>query len=454
MNRIVLNKLFLVPVFFCVLSLLSVDVHAVPSYARQVGMSCDKCHTVFPELTPFGRSFKLGGYTMSKSDKPYEFPPPLSAMAQISLTYTDKKQPSDAVSRDWATRWFSSGNDYLNAPQSFSLFYCGKIFSNIGAFIQGTYDGASNNNAMDNTDIRFANNATVGDKDLIYGITINNNPTVEDVWNSTPAYGFPYAGSSVAPTPTAATIIDGTLGQQVSGIGAYVFWDSFLYGQFAVYHTAKNGAGEFLAGGNSIDTVLNGFAPYWRVAIEQQWDKHSLSLGTYGIVADISPNGTSSSGPIDRFKDLAVDAQYQYIGNEHLFTAQTTWIHEDQEWDASYKQGATANKSDTLETYKLNLNYYYRSSMGSIGGTLAYFSTWGDSDALLYPPGDISGSINGKPNSNGFIYELDYIPLKWSKITLQYIAYDKFNGTCKNYDGSGRKASDNNTFYILVWLVI
>ena len=92
--------------------------------------------------------------------------------------------------------------------------------------------------------------------------------------------------------------------------------------------------------------------------------------------------------------------------------------------------------------------------MGSIGGTLAYFSTWGDSDALLYPPGDISGSINGKPNSNGFIYELDYIPLKWSKITLQYIAYDKFNGTCKNYDGSGRKASDNNTFYVLVWLVI
>jgi hypothetical protein len=92
--------------------------------------------------------------------------------------------------------------------------------------------------------------------------------------------------------------------------------------------------------------------------------------------------------------------------------------------------------------------------MGNIGGTLAYFSTCGDGDALLYPAGDVSGSRNGKPNSNGFIYEIDYVPLKWSKITLQYIAYDKFNGAHNNYDGSGRNASDNNTFYILLWLVI
>ena len=37
---------------------------AVPSFARQTGMNCVACHTSFPELTPFGREFKLNGYTL------------------------------------------------------------------------------------------------------------------------------------------------------------------------------------------------------------------------------------------------------------------------------------------------------------------------------------------------------------------------------------------------------
>ena len=32
---------------------------AVPSFARQTGVSCEACHTSYPELTPFGRLFKL-----------------------------------------------------------------------------------------------------------------------------------------------------------------------------------------------------------------------------------------------------------------------------------------------------------------------------------------------------------------------------------------------------------
>src|SRR5664279_2073123 len=36
---------------------------ALPSYARQTGKECAACHTAFPELTPYGRRFKIGGYT-------------------------------------------------------------------------------------------------------------------------------------------------------------------------------------------------------------------------------------------------------------------------------------------------------------------------------------------------------------------------------------------------------
>ncbi|MGC8676829.1 MAG: hypothetical protein ACP5UF_01190 [Hydrogenobaculum sp.] len=41
---------------------------AIPSFARQTGLACDVCHTVFPHLTPFGREFKLHGYTYDYSE--------------------------------------------------------------------------------------------------------------------------------------------------------------------------------------------------------------------------------------------------------------------------------------------------------------------------------------------------------------------------------------------------
>ena len=38
--------------------------YAVPSFGRQTGLACEACHTAFPELTPFGRRFKLNGYVL------------------------------------------------------------------------------------------------------------------------------------------------------------------------------------------------------------------------------------------------------------------------------------------------------------------------------------------------------------------------------------------------------
>lgn len=52
------------------------SVLLVPSPAHS-NKSCTVCHTVFPELTAFGRAFKLNGYVFSKSSKPYESPPPV-----------------------------------------------------------------------------------------------------------------------------------------------------------------------------------------------------------------------------------------------------------------------------------------------------------------------------------------------------------------------------------------
>ena len=44
--------------------LASKPASALPSFARQTGQPCATCHNgAFPQLTPFGRQFKLNGYT-------------------------------------------------------------------------------------------------------------------------------------------------------------------------------------------------------------------------------------------------------------------------------------------------------------------------------------------------------------------------------------------------------
>jgi hypothetical protein len=447
---------------------------AVPSFARQTGQECTACHTIFPELTPFGRNFKITGYTASKNaDKPYEWPPPISAHMIWSFTNINKTLPPNvAFGLDGVGK--TRGNDNVNIPQEMSLFWAGRFFPYAGGFVQGTYDGVANRFVLDHTDIRFAYPAKVCDKPLVLGLTVNNGPTVQDVLNTT-AFGFPWTSSAVNLTPGAATVLDGGLDSVVGGAGAYFFWNNLLYGEFTVYRTARDGISQPLGAGSVTDPMVNGAVPYWRVFLQHQWQQHSLAVGTFGLISNIfpggkpvasppaSPNLTTTRGLSDRFVDVAFDAQYQYITNKHIFTAQTLYIHEDQRWNASFARGDTANDHNWLDTYKINLNYYYRTAnWGTVGGTVAYFSTWGSQDTGLYAPSPGDGSRTGKPNSDGFILEASYLPWKYTKVTVQYTIFNRFNGARKNYDFNPgeanilnrRNGSDNNTLFIAFWSAI
>ena len=428
------------------------DSYAVPSFARQTGLSCTVCHTVWPQLTPFGRVFKLDGYNFSIESPSGRWYPPVAGMFQASYTnlgdnrglLTSGVAPFDD-SDDSAT-------DKVNLPQQASMFYGGRIVSHLGALSQLTYDGTANDIALDNTDIRYSRTTTLGGKHLTVGATINNAPTSEDVWNTTPVWGFPFASSAVAPAPTPATLIDGTLGQQLGGIGAYAAWANLVYGAVSVYRTTNDGITRPLGAGTDPDTITDGAVPYWRFSLYHHWFHHSFEIGTYGLRADVYPGGTDT-GPTDTFTDYAFDGEYQFISNPHRFTLRTTWIHEDQDWDASHGLGATSHTSDMLKTFKINAGYFYTSHYGIFGGYAGYFSTTGDTDMLLYSTDPVDGSRTGSPDSRGFILEADWVFNETYKFSAQYTVYDKFNGSDKNYDGFGRDASDNNTLYILAWLM-
>src|SRR3984893_18662740 len=141
--------------------------------------------------------------------------------------------------------------------------------------------------------------------------------------------------------------------------------------------------------------VVSGVAPYWRLAYEQRWDRNSLSVGAFGLNANLHPgNGTPLAGVTNKFRDIAADVQYQFIGEDHLATALVTYMREHQTLDASVQDGFAANTHNNLKTLKLTGEYYYQRR---IGGVVGYFSTTGSSDATLYAPASVTGSANNAP---------------------------------------------------------
>lgn len=430
------------------------SANAVPSFARQTGMACAACHVEFPELGHFGRDFKLGGYTLTLTPSVEEkipierlllnATPPLSAMLQVSYTRTKEAQPDTVIAGK------SAQNGGFLLPQQLSLFYAGRVTSNVGAFIQLTYDGLEDKVTIDNTDLRIADNTEIGGSRLTYGLTINNSPTVQDLWNTAPAWGFPYASSPLAPTPAAATLLDGPLAQQVGGLGAYGGYhlgQDLLYAELTGYRSMQPGVATPLDSNASADVIKN-FAPYFRLAYEHAWGDNTWEFGLFDMKVDSTPQGQPLDVAKDSRTDLALDTQFQHHAADSTFSVHAIRIREKQDWGGA---GPAANGHDTLTTSKILGKYYFKREYGL---TIQYVQTKGDADSGLYPTGDaVTGSANNSPDSRYWTYELDYMPRDNTRFALQYVDYSKFNGGSSNYDGLGRNAKDNNTLYLYGWFM-
>jgi hypothetical protein len=424
---------------------------AVPSFARQTGMACSACHTVFQELTPFGRRFKLSAYAMTtkqeitavtEEKKPtLSLPelPPISIMFQGSVTWLGKAtdDTGSGLTPPTAPAGAKAQNGTVVFPMALSLFYAGKVMDHAGAFIQITYTQPDNHFFIDNTDLRYANLTSGGD--LLYGVTINNNITVQDVWNSTPAWGYPAFVPPVGITPAAAPLI-GALGASVAGVGVYGFYKDALYLEASVYGASLTGATVPID--STSGAYIENVAPYARAAYEWQWGRSSLEVGVFWARMQLNSNPGGASVAPDTYTDVDVDAQYQFIGEEHIFSVAGSWIHENQGLDGLQAAGGATNAKNSLDQIKVTGSYYYTRTVGC---QLTLGSVNGSTDALLY-----AASTTGSPDSRWATLELDYLPFLNTKLLLQYTLYQKFNGSTGVYDGA-RKPSDNNALMLGLW---
>jgi hypothetical protein len=426
------------------------EARAVPSYSRQTGLPCASCHYAPPELNAFGRQFKLDGYTFTTKPEVTDAKKdhnsglqlleglPLSVVFDTSYTSTKSPQPA-------------TENGNFQFPQDISLFLAGAWGSHVGSFAQVTYTPQGNHFNWDNTDVRYANSVkSILGKPLSYGVTFNNNPTVEDLWNSTPAWGFPFTASNVSPNPAAKAVINGVLAQDVAGFGGYSMWNEHLYVGATIYRSQHLG-GPQPNNGAGFNFNVRGIAPYWRVAWQTNTKNNNLEFGTYGIHVKSSPNAVT--GPENSYTDWAVDFQYDRTipqFKNDVLSFRGTYIRENSALAASFASGGASQVGHHLNTVMGNIEYHYGTKLS---GTVGYFGVTGTPDALMFAQAPVFGSANGDPRANGYTLNLSWWPQQNIDLAAQYTGYLRFNGAQTNYDGAGRHASGNNAVFLLARFV-
>jgi len=423
---------------FMLLLLAPPPATALPVFARQTGQNCMACHAggQFPELTPYGRMFKLTGYTIGKRTIPF-------ALMAVG-TYAKVASTKDAANGTPGVTYAKNGQPLFAGG---SLFVAGKVTDNIGAFVQATYDNYASQSpdgqwhghaSADNMDFRYADHLIWGTQDLIYGFSLNNNPSVSDPWNTAPAWmqyvppASPGAYSFVdANAPYPGTASDGG----VAGLTAYALWNKSIYGEFGLYRTADKFLSFMVFNTPSGDrTRLDGNNnPYWRLAYTHEWGPNNIMVGTSGMVAHIFDGSTMPSDPhaYQKVSNVGLDAQYQYILDPDAITAQLAYTKFNV--DDSFNGGG-GNGIDKPEVFRGKLSYVY---MARYGGSVAYFNQ--------------TDSRDPTQATRGETFELFWNPIQYIRVGAQYTAYDKYAGASSNYDGFGRNASDNNTLFLYVW---
>jgi hypothetical protein len=426
---------------------------ALPSYARQTEQACAACHVGgdWPQLTPWGRFFKLSGYTAGKAfvSSAGLSHLPVGVFGQAGVTWA--AAPDNAAGQPVV-----QPSGALRAEQGVAYFgakltdFAGVFYEYQESYNYPGWTGATG--VMDARAVQFFN---PGDNELLLGLDINNGPSNQDVWNTVPAWAYPFYGSPIAPGAPASTMLATLIGQS-GGVGVYGLWNRQIYAELSLYR-AGTGIWRWANIGTSFDTpgganYLDGYNPYWRLTWNDAWGPHNLMLGTFGMVSKVYPNNTVRSGATDKFTDYYLDAQYQYPLEGHALTVRGTYYYERQNWDGSYPLGNSSIASGNLNGFTLSATYALDNRWTF---SAAYSQSNGSANAALYAvTGPAGNTLSASPNTHNYVLQTNYLPTQNVKLQLQYSGFTKFNGLTSNIDGLGRSPADNNTLWLNLFFAL
>lgn len=422
--------------------LLANSSQALPTFARQTGQNCVACHAggQFPELTPYGRIFKLTGYTIGERTTP------ISVMGVVAGSKISKiDSVNNSLNKNSAPA--SLNTPIMNGDLRFetgSLFLAGKITDNIGAFTQLTYDNYAIANAngdnvighisADNMDFRWADQIVSPGRDLIFGISLNNGPSVSDPWNTSWAWSnyVPTTGgigSNAYLDATTAYPNSGLPGKGYAGLTSYLYLNKNYYAEIGFYKTASKNLKFLNARNDQMDSYLLGSNnPYWRFAYTQDWGAHNLMVGTSGMISKSLDTGLvnfpttnfTDATNYQRVKSSGIDSQYQFLLDPHTATAQFSY----QKQNIDPSQNNITTTSTNTNMFRIKGSYVY---LSKYGGSLSYFNFNGDESNT----------------QKGETLEVFYLPIQYVRAGIQYTTYMKLPYI--------DKPSDANTIRFYVW---
>jgi hypothetical protein len=455
---------------------------ALPLFSRQTGQNCVACHAggQYPELTPYGRYFKLTAYTLGKrTDIPVSI-----QFVGGAATSTNGNNGTGQVNQSGKLE-----------PNYLFLNVGGKITDNIGAFSQWYYaideQVSGNGNipnqnqfAADIQDWRYADHY-VGDstdtiKDFIWGASLNNFAGSTDVWNSSPMWMYPYMGStrnySTYGLPFNTRLSAYTVHNP--GYGVYGYVNRNFYGEVNLYQSGGSGPLSWMtypqsnSNPNNPPVYLQGLNPYFRFAYQSdEHAGHNWMIGFLGaninqysscntvansasndIYRGVAPN---CSGPVNspalsagtvKYQDRAIDSQYQYLMDPHTVTAQLRYTKE----NISDPMGILySNPNNKTNSFMSKVSYVYNATYGA---AIGFQNITGTADSYYGTNQATGATLN--PNSTVWIPSIWYQPLQNMRLTYQYTAFTKYNGGTINYNGSGTNASANNASWLYLWLAM
>ena len=260
---------------------------ALPSFAGQTGLPCSACHVggFGPQLTPFGISFKVTGYTLGGGTGVWSHVPANFQFEGPAYTNIAVNRPTAPAG--WAgqtNNWVTPGcaSFVVAGGHSFEgKFGVGGIaimYVNLtSAFVTGSGQVAS----IGPGDIKFTKPMTLGSHNLIVALDINNQATISDPYDNNlySTYGptFDLQGPTNGISPSGSPKI-GSVVKTVDGALLSVFLDNSIYAEGGVYQTMGNSLATAL-GSSATTNIIAGSAPYLRVADQHAWGNNFLEVG-------------------------------------------------------------------------------------------------------------------------------------------------------------------------------
>ncbi len=422
---------------------------ALPSFARQTGSECTACHIagVGPHLTPFGMQFKLSGYADGDKDSL-----PLSAQLRVSNNHLQLPSTKASTRLDEA-----------------SLFLAGRLAPKIGVFAKLTHtddpfnSGAPKLTQLDQLDLRYTDTAKAMNSDVTWGLSLNNNPGVQDPLDAMQAWGFPALGTtgSLFNATTHPTVP-----HRVLGLTGNLQFDKHWYAELGGYRSLARGTQDALGQDPQNDPGrFSSVAPYWRLAYLHDFKTQFIGFGLYGMsarrqlrVLSPQPLATERSGPSDRLNDVGVDAVYEYLGDRsHILQLRANYLRERRRFGSTPTNpytGAVAPGSSALHEATLAATYVFRQAYGA---TVAWMSSRATADAVRYYP-------NNTPDSRVRYVEVFWTPFgredswgaPWANLRLaaNWTRFARFNGGTTNVFGPySPNARDLDAFQVYAQVV-